>query len=48
MKLCEHCIEEIRSKGEQIYVDYLSVEEGKCEFCKEEDVEVYECSLNIL
>lgn len=47
--LCKNCIDAIKSRGEKIFVgdvvngfDYED-EPTKCEWCDEEDVELYEC-----
>ena len=44
--ICDYCIQAIRSHGEEIFVgDRVSSEEEnlKCEFCDEEDDELFEC-----
>lgn len=43
--LCAWCINGIRSHGETVYIGD-EVEETKCDFCDEEDDEVYECILD--
>ena len=47
--LCRNCIDAIKSRGEKIYVGDIvngydfKDEPTKCEWCNEEDVELYEC-----
>ena len=41
MRVCEHCLNAIKSHGEKvwtkvIYVDESDPEESKCEFCEDE------------
>ena len=38
--LCEHCIEELRSRGEKIYASEC-IDFGTCDWCGEED-DLYE------
>ena len=47
MKLCEHCIEAIRSHGEKVIVlDIVEdSEEMACEWCEEDGETLYECEL---
>ena len=53
MLLCEHCIEELRSRGEVVYVNYdmkYSIEEAEemnieCEWCGEYD-DLYEVKVD--
>lgn len=44
MYLCEHCILEIKSRGEKVWIgDFHNIdEEIECEWCEEVD-DVYEC-----
>ena len=37
MKVCEHCIEAIRSHGEKLIILENLFEEGTCEWCGETD-----------
>ena len=48
--LCDRCIEAIKSRGEPVFVgrhiwqdDVDDGEITKCEWCEEEDIDVYEC-----
>jgi len=53
VKLCKHCIEAIRSRGETVYVGNqlpfwsgaVDPDEryGTCEWCEEETDELWEC-----
>lgn len=48
MLLCKYCIEEIRSRGEIIYVspelnDAEKNDKTICEWCDEEDDTLFEC-----
>ena len=53
MLLCSHCIEELKSRGEVVYVNYdiaYTVEESEemditCEWCNEYD-DLYECKVD--
>ena len=53
MLLCEHCIEELRSRGEVVYVNYdmkYSIEDAEemdieCEWCGEYD-DLYEVKVD--
>lgn len=40
MWICEYCIQELRSRGEEVYVGNLS-DSNKCCWCDEEDVDTY-------
>ena len=37
MKVCKHCVEAIRSHGENVVVLQNLFEEGTCEWCNETD-----------
>ena len=37
VKICEHCVEAIRSHGEKIIVIQNLYEEGVCKWCEETD-----------
>ena len=39
---CAWCVRGLRSKGFRIFTEYAA-EEGPCEQCGEEDVELYDC-----
>lgn len=41
MCMCNYCIEEIKSRGEIIYVGNQASDNGKCGWCDEENVETY-------
>lgn len=41
MMICEHCLEAIRSRGEKVF-DTPTYESGTCEWCDEEDDNLYE------
>jgi len=41
MCMCEYCIEAIRSHGEKIYVGDQAEDNGKCDWCDEEDTTYY-------
>lgn len=53
MKICKHCMEEMKSRGEVVYVNYdemMSIEEAEemeiaCEWCGEYD-DLYEVKLD--
>lgn len=46
MKVCEYCLEAIKSRGERViiietlYVDETDPEESFCEWCKESEFDV--------
>lgn len=43
MHICAHCIAAIKSRGEQMMVSSEPVEDDyHCEWCEEDDDEVYE------
>lgn len=37
MRMCSHCIEAVRSRGEKLMVLVEPLGEGKCDWCDEED-----------
>lgn len=45
--LCEHCIEEIKSRGEIVYVGNRIDEDCDtaliCEWCDDESIELFDC-----
>lgn len=49
VKLCRHCIDAIKSRGETVFVgdivpDEIETDELKiCEWCEEEYIELFEC-----
>lgn len=47
IRLCNCCIEEVKSRAEKVfvgaYVDFDEDEEIKCEWCEEESDELREC-----
>ena len=45
IRLCEHCIAAIRSRGEKVFVGEELPDDVPmiCEWCEEEDVVLYEC-----
>jgi len=45
MRICDGCIEEIKSHGEKIFVD-SDTEESKCDWC-DEVVDTHEVLMNV-
>jgi len=41
-RFCAWCVEGIKSHGEELFVK-ANYEEGTCESCGDEDVELYDC-----
>jgi len=39
--MCDYCIQELRSRGEEIYVGNYAYEDRKCYWCNEEDVDTH-------